>query len=172
MRPLCWMKIVSLVRLPWMMGGSQECRKLRSTELPSGHGQCPAPWEAGQQQCQSLPESRQDLGAPALPGLEQRSEPSIRPDAHRSAGARAGHSHLPTRGWGDVPYTSPEETGTKDEAHDNSLLPNPCSKSTIKAESPFPAQSSPEPPNSSGSMDTGGKAHCGCGFHAHSPGGA
>lgn len=28
MSPLCWMKMVSLVRLPWMMGGSQECRKL------------------------------------------------------------------------------------------------------------------------------------------------
>lgn len=28
MRPLCWMKMVSLVRLPWMMGGSHECRKL------------------------------------------------------------------------------------------------------------------------------------------------
>ena len=26
MRPLCWMKMVSQVRLPWMMGGSQECR--------------------------------------------------------------------------------------------------------------------------------------------------
>lgn len=26
MRPLCWMKMVSHVRLPWIMGGSQECR--------------------------------------------------------------------------------------------------------------------------------------------------
>lgn len=24
--PLCWMKMVSQVRLPWMMGGSQEWR--------------------------------------------------------------------------------------------------------------------------------------------------
>ena len=34
MSPLCWMKMVSLVRLPWMMGGSQEWRKLGGTELP------------------------------------------------------------------------------------------------------------------------------------------
>lgn len=26
MSPLCWMKMVSQVRFPWMMGGSQECR--------------------------------------------------------------------------------------------------------------------------------------------------
>ena len=25
-RPLCWMKIVSVVRLPWMIGGVQECK--------------------------------------------------------------------------------------------------------------------------------------------------
>lgn len=30
MRPLCCMKIVSLVRFPWMMGGLQACRKLRA----------------------------------------------------------------------------------------------------------------------------------------------
>lgn len=30
MRPLCCMKMVSLVRFPWMMGGLQACRKLRA----------------------------------------------------------------------------------------------------------------------------------------------
>lgn len=29
MRPLCWMKMVSLVRLPWMIGGLHACRKLQ-----------------------------------------------------------------------------------------------------------------------------------------------
>ena len=28
MRPLCWMKMVSHVRLPCTMGGEHECRKL------------------------------------------------------------------------------------------------------------------------------------------------
>lgn len=35
MRPLCWMKMVSLVRFPWMMGGLQACRKLREAEEQS-----------------------------------------------------------------------------------------------------------------------------------------
>lgn len=40
MRPLCWMKMVSLVRFPWMMGGLQACRKL-------GEGESRRSWVRG-----------------------------------------------------------------------------------------------------------------------------
>lgn len=33
MRPLCWMKMVSLVRFPWMMGGLQACKKLSADRI-------------------------------------------------------------------------------------------------------------------------------------------
>lgn len=36
MRPLCCMKMVSLVRFPWMMGGLQACRKLQAMGGKSG----------------------------------------------------------------------------------------------------------------------------------------
>lgn len=38
MRPLCWMKMVSLVRFPWMMGGLQACRKLEERAGGAGSG--------------------------------------------------------------------------------------------------------------------------------------
>lgn len=43
--------------------------------------------EGGWPVAASLPESRQDLGAPALPGLEQRPELSIRRGTHQSPAA-------------------------------------------------------------------------------------
>lgn len=79
MSPLCWMKMVSLVRLPWMMGGSQECRKLGKHK--AALSTCPGPSPGKSRTAEvtaSLPESREDLSAPALPGLEQRPELSVR----------------------------------------------------------------------------------------------
>lgn len=73
MRPLCWMKMVSLVRFPWMMGGLQACRKLPAGErrAESGSG-ARGGGRAGQGRGAggpASPERRQDLRAPALPGL-------------------------------------------------------------------------------------------------------
>lgn len=70
MRPLCCMKMVSLVRFPWMMGGLQACRKLqrerRAGIVRSGVTEAVGTWRG---KPRPSPECRQDLRAPALPGL-------------------------------------------------------------------------------------------------------
>ena len=73
MRPLCCMKMVSLVRFPWMMGGLQACRKLGRRREQAELGQGCQGGGGAEGRCSGKPrpspERGQDLRAPALPGL-------------------------------------------------------------------------------------------------------